>query len=229
VLDGIVYAGIVGLGFAATENVLYLFFSGYEEAGWGGLFGLFVIRVILGAWGHAVYTSFIGIGVAIARLNRNILLKIAAPVAGWAIGVFVHALHNGIAVFLGSTLGLGGIVALLLIDWTSWAVMFGIIFWAIFRERKWIRIYLREEVERGVITAAQYQVACSTRAQIAARFKALLSGRRQDTRNFYQLCAELSQKKHQLATLGEERGNSAIIASLRDQLARLSPQVQTRT
>ncbi len=161
VLDGIVYAGIVGLGFAATENVLYLY-NAFAEEGWGGLIVLFVIRVILGAWGHAVYTAFIGIGVAVARLNKNIAIKLAAPVVGWLLAVLLHAIHNGMAVFLGGTLGMGGIVAMLLIDWTSWAFMFGIIVWAISREKRWIREYLRIEVENGILTPEQYATAQST-------------------------------------------------------------------
>ncbi len=34
ILDGIVYAGIAALGFAATENTLYIW-RGYESGGWG--------------------------------------------------------------------------------------------------------------------------------------------------------------------------------------------------
>jgi RsiW-degrading membrane proteinase PrsW (M82 family) len=221
-LDGMVYGGIVGLGFAATENVLYLL-SSYAEEGWSGLFLLFVLRVILGAWGHAVYTSFIGIGIAIARLNRNPLIKLLAPIVGWGIAVLAHALHNAMAVFLATSLG--GIAALFLVDWTSWLVMFGIIVWAIAYERRWIRYYLREEVASGLITRQQYELAQSTWGQTGVRFRALLRGRRRITARFYQLCAELAQKKHQHALFGEERNNTATIGQLRSQIARLSPHV----
>src|SRR3712207_975983 len=51
VLDGLVYAGLVGLGFAFTENILY-FASAYtgEESGPGGIgaaTGLFVLRGVV--------------------------------------------------------------------------------------------------------------------------------------------------------------------------------------
>ena len=36
-LDGIVYAGITALGFAATENVYYIYNYGYLESGYSGL------------------------------------------------------------------------------------------------------------------------------------------------------------------------------------------------
>jgi hypothetical protein len=44
ILDGIIYGGIVGLGFAATENTIYIYRNGYLDGGWGGLFLLAFIR-----------------------------------------------------------------------------------------------------------------------------------------------------------------------------------------
>jgi RsiW-degrading membrane proteinase PrsW (M82 family) len=217
VLDGIVYAAITALGFAATENVLYLYFQGYSSEGTTGLVVLFVLRVLLGGWGHAVYTAFIGIGLAVARLRRGWAIKLAAPVLGWGMAVFLHALHNTMATILGAQLGLGGLVATLLVDWMGWGVAFSLVVWAIFRERRWISTYLREEVALGIISADQYRTACSIRAQLAAR------ARGRAARHFYAACAELAQKKHQLATLGEERGNSSHISTLRATLAQQSP------
>ena len=47
ILDGIVYAGIVALGFAATENTHYIYNFGYVDGGWEGLWFLVFVRVIL--------------------------------------------------------------------------------------------------------------------------------------------------------------------------------------
>ncbi|MCU0490752.1 MAG: PrsW family intramembrane metalloprotease [Chloroflexaceae bacterium] len=221
VLDGIVYGAVVGLGFAATENVLYLM-QAYSEGGLGDMLVLFVIRVILGGWGHAVYTAFIGMGLAYARLSRNPAVYLLAPVGGWVIAVFLHALHNGMAVFLAESAGLGGFVALLLVDWTGWAIALGVVVWEIFRERHWMATYLRDEVQRGTLSESHYRTAHSMRAQFAARWKASGPNRRA-TRRFYQLCAELSHKLHQQQRLGDEGGNSRIIESLRAELARLAP------
>ena len=218
ILDGIVYAGITALGFAATENVLYLFFSGYSEDGMGGLIALFILRVIMGGWGHAVYTSFIGIGLAMARLSRNRLVQFGAPVLGWCVAVGLHALHNGMATFLASQ-GLGGLGATLLVDWTSWLFALGIIVWAIRREHTWMAQHLQDEVAQGVISQAQYNKVCSMRGQIQAQLSGV-QGRR-----FYQLCAELAQKKHQFSIHGDEHGNTARIAALRNDLSRLASQV----
>jgi RsiW-degrading membrane proteinase PrsW (M82 family) len=37
VLDGIIYAGIAALGFAATENTLYIYRNGYLDSGWSSV------------------------------------------------------------------------------------------------------------------------------------------------------------------------------------------------
>lgn len=216
VLDGMVYGAITALGFAATENVLYLFFAGYGEGGYGGLVALFILRVILGGWGHAVYTAFIGVGLAVARLRPAGPLRLIAPLLGWLVAVFLHALHNTMATVLAGSFGLGGLAATLLVDWLGWLGALGLVGWAILRERRWIREYLRDELEQGIISAAQYKVAGSLRGQIGARMRS------QQARRFYELCSELAQKKHQLAVLGEERGNTARIARLRAELAGLA-------
>lgn len=219
VLDGMVYGAITALGFAATENVLYLYFAGYGEDGYAGMAALFVLRVILGGWGHAVYTAFFGIGLAVARLQPGPAVKIFAPLLGWLTAVFLHALHNTMATLLAGSTGLAGLAAMLLVDWIGWAIALAVVGMEILRERRWMRVYLREEVEQGTISADQYRTATSIRDQLRARMRG------KKARRFYEACAELAQKKHQLATLGEERGNSARIATLRTQLALLAPAV----
>jgi protease PrsW len=219
VLDGIVYAGITALGFAATENLLYLYFAGYQEGGMTGLIVLFVLRVILGGWGHAVYTAFFGIGLAVARLSKNPMIRFVAPILGLLIAILLHALHNGMATVAVEIAGGVGLLATLLTDWTTWLIALAIIVWEIRRERSWITTYLQEEVREGIISQAQYSKARS----IWGRIRGSAGGKA--ARRFYQLCAELAQKKHQLQQRGDERGNQARIAGLRAELQQLAPQV----
>lgn len=219
VLDGMVYGAITALGFAATENLLYLYFAGYGDGGYLSLFVLFVLRVILGGWGHAVYTAFIGVGLAVARLRPGRAVKIIAPLLGWLVAVFLHALHNTMATLLAGNFGLGGLAATLAVDWIGWAIALGVAIWAILRERRWISQYLQEEVEQGTISPSQYQTASSLRRQLSARLRS------KESRRFYEICSELAQKKHQLAVVGDEGGNNARIARLRAELSQLAPMV----
>jgi protease PrsW len=218
ILDGIVYAAITALGFAATEDALY-YFGAYMEGGIGSLMVLFFLRFIIFGWQHAFFTSFIGIGLAITRQSRDMLVKILAPVVGLSLAIFVHSLHNSVLTLIP---GLGGLAVAIGVAWFGWLGMSIFIIWMVVREKRWLAEYLREEVNLGVISQRQYDVVCSIFGQTKARFAALASGRYRSTNQFFQLCGELSHKKRQLAAHGDESGNTVTIASLRSQLNQLS-------
>lgn len=224
ILDGIVYAAIAALGFAATENAYYIYNYGFLENGFPGAYTLAFLRVVLVGWQHPFYTAFIGVGLATARLSHNKAAVILAPIVGYSGAVFMHAFHNMLASLLpDATLMILGT----LIDWSGWFVMFIFIIWAIYRDHRWIVQQLHEEVDLQVITREQYNTACSSRAQTLARIRSIFTGKFWMTTRFYQACAELSFKKHQLNLFGEESGNSHIIFRLRAELARLSPHANT--
>jgi RsiW-degrading membrane proteinase PrsW (M82 family) len=222
ILDGIVYAGIAALGFAATENSLYIW-RGYESGGWAGLMALVGIRVLLVGWQHPVYTAFTGIGLAIARNNRSTLLKLLAGFGGWALAMFTHSLHNTLASFT-SIEDLTCLIGLFL-DWMGVAFMFLMIVWANWMERRNIARHLQPEQAAGLISAAQYQTACSAWRQFYARLAALMSGKYRATNRFYQVVGELAHKKQQLKA-GDESGASLIVEKYRAELARLAPRAE---
>jgi len=224
VLDGIIYAGITALGFAAVENVYYIYQYGYLEDGWNGLWYLAFLRIVLVGWQHPFFTAFTGIGLATARLNKNWLIKFIAPILGWSAAVFTHSVHNALAFF---THGLSGMVVGRLVDWGGWFFMFGFTLWAIAREKKILKTYLAEEAETGILTEAQYRVATSSWAQTLARWTALFHKRYKPTARFYQACGELAMKKYQYDKFGNERKNAALIKNLREELADLSPRAQS--
>ncbi|MGC1376328.1 MAG: PrsW family intramembrane metalloprotease [Anaerolineales bacterium] len=222
ILDGIIYAGVTALGFAATENSIYIW-RGFEANGWAGLLQLTFLRVVIVGWQHPFYTSFTGIGLATARLNRSILVRIFAPLTGLGLAMLAHSLHNTLAAFAeGWTCFIG-----LFLDWSGVLFMFGVILWAIWMEQRNLVNHLREEVELGTISAAQYRTACSAWSQSFARLTGLLSGRYLATSRFYQTCAELAHKKEQLRKLGQGDGDAPYIQKYRAELARLAPQAQT--
>lgn len=223
ILDGIIYAGVAALGFAATENTYYIYTYGFQETGWSGILSLTFVRIILVGWQHPFYTSFIGIGLALARTNRSWWLRIAAPLLGWAFAMFTHAFHNTLASLLG---GVEGLVIGTFFDWTGWLIMFGIIIWATWSDGQALRKYLAVEVRAGTITQAQYHTASNAWLQMFARIAAIFTGRYAKTVRFYQLCGEYAHKQRQLARLGDEGGNQAIILQLRTELAGLAPHVQ---
>ncbi len=223
ILDGIVYASITAMGFAAIENVLYIYRNGFLENGWEGFWTLVVIRVVLVSWMHPFFTAFTGIGLAIARMSRNMLVKIIAVPAGYTVAVLTHAFHNTFSSLIG---GAGGFFVGLLADYLGYAIMLAFIIWMIFHERNLLRKNLREEVTNGSISQRQYDTAISF-FQTNAHLSALTSGSFGSTRRFYQVLGELAHKKEQLTKVGDERGNMRIIERLRGELVQLAPMAKT--
>lgn len=224
VLDGIVYSATAALGFAATENVLYLW-DAYGKEGAEGLVSLFLLRVVMGAWDHPFYTAFIGIALAVSRLDRRVALRWLAPPLGWAAAVTFHSLHNSLAEAAGRVSGCFGLL-MFAVDWSGWLFWALVIAWAWRGERRLLATQLAEEVGRGLLTAPQHRTAASVPARWAAAARALGSGRLAATRRFYQACAELAHKKHQRALHGDEGGNGALIERLRREVAALSPRAE---
>jgi hypothetical protein len=152
-------------------------------------------------------------------MSNHSLVKIGAPLLGLAVAIFTHSLHNSLLTFIS---GLAGLAMAMLVAWTGWLLMFVFIVYLIYREKTWLAEYLREEVELMTITPEQYRSACSFFGQTQARFSALSSGRYGATVRFFQLCAELSHKKRQMAIMGDEEGNRQRIEKLRAELGGIS-------
>jgi hypothetical protein len=211
-----IYAGIVALGFAATENAYYIYDMGFNEGGWESFWFLVFVRDILVGWQHPFYTAFTGIGLAASRMSTNGLVKIVAPFIGWTVAVLTHAFHNTFASLVG---GLEGLAIGTFIDWSGWFFMLLFAVWMIMREGKLLPKHLQEEVTAGRLTAMQLQKASSPFSSMFAFLKGKATAR------FYQVCGELAHKKEQYSLHGDEGGNLAMIESLRNELAALSPRV----
>src|SRR3712207_3352311 len=65
VLDGIVYGALIGFGFAMSENMLY-YLANPEQ-----LAPLWLLRSVLFGFNHAFFTSIVGIGLGLVRLDRR--------------------------------------------------------------------------------------------------------------------------------------------------------------
>ena len=99
-LDGIIYAGLVGVGFAFTENVLYLSnaYGGSllpDFSGPAAATTVFALRGLVSPFAHPLFTTAIGIGVAVAVITRRRWLRVAAPLIGFVGAVGLHAAWNG--------------------------------------------------------------------------------------------------------------------------------------
>jgi RsiW-degrading membrane proteinase PrsW (M82 family) len=104
IVDGIVYAGLVGGGFAFTENILYIgrAFADNAMVGQGsGVVAVLLLRGVLSPFAHPLFTVMTGIAAGIASRSRSIPVRVVTVLIGYLLAVTLHALWNGSASLFG--------------------------------------------------------------------------------------------------------------------------------
>ncbi len=157
-VDGILYGGLIGLGFAFVEDFLY-YGAAIQEGGLASLVSLFVIRGILSGFGHPLYTALVGLGFGLARQSPLGWRSIAFPALGYGAAVAAHSTWNT-PIALASAmpeLEVLGILAVLgypLLVLLPGAIGLGILAFVIARRRsRMVRAALAEACELGLADA----------------------------------------------------------------------------
>lgn len=89
--DCLVYAGLVGVGFAWLEDILYI----GGGASVSESLATAALRLIMAPFAHSLFTSMTGIGVYFALKQRNALAKALCILLGYVGAVIMHGLWNG--------------------------------------------------------------------------------------------------------------------------------------
>ncbi len=89
--DCLVYAGLVGAGFAWLEDILYI--GGGESVSESLLTA--ALRLIMAPFAHSLFTTMFGIGVYFALQQRSFVAKALCILLGYAGAVIMHGLWNG--------------------------------------------------------------------------------------------------------------------------------------
>jgi protease PrsW len=227
-LDGIIYGGLVGFGFAAVENIFYLG-NALLASDVAVLAFLTFARVFLFGLNHALFTGLTGLGVALACTSPRLGVRIGAPVAGLLLGIAAHSVHN-LSVTLAATLVWPCLIALLS-GWGGVLFLFIVIIWTSIRERRWITAFLVDEIERGTLSRADYAVVCSYTRRLDERLKVLAGGdfrRWWDMGRYYRLATKLAFDKRRLTLFPDEVGAQARVAQLRRQVIELGERIISR-
>lgn len=157
ILDGIVFAGVIALGFATVENVLY-YGRAFGSGSFGGIAFLFVLRGLFSPFAHVTFTAMTGIGCGIARESHNTLVRILLPMFGYVAAVVLHAIWNGMAV-LG---GLGGFaLGYIILEIPFFAIFVGFSLWVMRRQNKILTEMLAIDIARGLIPQEHATIATS--------------------------------------------------------------------
>ena len=188
VTDGIVYATMVGLGFAMTENVQY-YGRAVAEAN-GGAAAVFFLRGIMGPFAHPLFTSMTGIGLGAARESDRAGVKWIAPLGGIGMAMLLHALWN-----LSASYGLAFFAAYFFIMVPAVIGVGTIAVFSLRREANIIRAHLSAVVSEGVLSREDVIVVTSVTRRISASASALFAGgfgKWIARRKFHELATELA-------------------------------------
>ncbi len=216
VLDGLVYGGMVGLGFATAENYIY-YIDALQNRGWYALFELFVLRGIVFGLSHAMYSGVVGAGFGLARHTIGSRKRISYIIGGLIAAYCIHATHN-----LGSrSPGFGSILSILIasIGLVIWYISFQLVYK---QEKRILEKELFNEIGNTISDYEYKQIIESTgRPQILDDSDNPLRSKR------LRLNIELANRKHRARTIGvhiEEELSDDMI-ELRSRIASLQANI----
>ncbi|MCV7430333.1 PrsW family intramembrane metalloprotease [Mycolicibacterium bacteremicum] len=143
--DCLVYAGLVGAGFAWFEDILYI----ANSESLAGSLVTAALRLIMAPFAHSLFVSVLAVGVYFALHRRNPLAKAGFLIAGYLGAVVLHAMWNGSSVI--------GIEAYFLV-YVLWMMpIFGLAIWLAVRSRRReqqvVAAKLPNMVAAGLVTA----------------------------------------------------------------------------
>ena len=170
ILDGVIFAGVIALGFATVENVLY-YGRGLLD---GSIVFLLIMRGILSPFAHVTFTSMTGIGCGISRESHNPFVRIALPLLGYGCAVALHALWNGMA-FLGG--GGGFIIGYIFLEIPFFLIFVGFTIYVMYRQNKILKEMLAIDVARGLIQQEHLDTATSLFGSLLWVFGGIMDGK----------------------------------------------------
>jgi len=165
ILDGIVYAVLVGIGFAFTEDVLY-YLQSLVQGGPGGLVSTFILRGVLSPFAHPLFTSATGVGLGIAVMSRSRVVQVVAPLLGYVVAVLLHATWNGSATFGGTE---GFFVTYLLAFLPLLVLLVIIAVWARRQEGRMLTRALQECAQMGWVSPSEIRWVSTLSDRVTAR------------------------------------------------------------
>ncbi|GAB3247517.1 PrsW family intramembrane metalloprotease [Kineosporia babensis] len=229
VVDGIVYAGMAGIGFAYVENVLYLGRTLADaESGGGGTAFVFILRCVVSPFAHPLFTAAIGVGIGMAVRTRTPALRVLAPLAGYLVAVLLHGVWNWSA-----SSGLAGFAsAYVVLQVPVFLAFIALALVARRREGKLVAQHLDIYGRTGWLTQAEVAMLASLPARREARSWALRTGgseARRAMRDFQELGSELAFLRERMArgTAAPDAPNTeyAMLATLSTLRSRFLPRM----
>ncbi|MDX6277495.1 MAG: protease PrsW [Nocardioidaceae bacterium] len=136
-LDGLIYAGLVGVGFAFVENIGY-YASSYlgspdiQVAGAQGVTTTFIVRGVFSPFAHPLFTSAFGIAIGLAVTRKSTWAKVLLVIGGLLASATLHGLWN-------SSLSFGGGAGFLIVYLVLAVVLIVVAVFAIIARSRQVR------------------------------------------------------------------------------------------
>lgn len=188
VIDGVVYAAMVGLGFAMIENVQY--YGAAIAQGEESSVVTFFLRGMMSPFAHPLFTSMFGIGLGYVRERHGQGSRWLLPLLGLMFAVVLHSLWNLAASFEGWFL-----VLYLLVMLPAFLAVLGLIYLSLLREGRVLRQHLASLVADGVLSDDELDALCRVRARLEASMLAWRRGgveRWRARREMHRVASELA-------------------------------------
>lgn len=194
VLDGIVYAAMVGLGFSTVEDILY--YGSEVVEGDVGVGAVFVMRGIASPFAHPVFTSMTGIGLALAATSSSRGRRLWAPALGLLGAILLHSAWNT------STIDEDAFVlTFLFVMFPAFLAVVVISLVARRRDGRRVAAYLGPEVESGLLTEEDLNALSTLRGRRRAIRAARRAGGREARarRQLHRAATDLAFLRHRVA------------------------------
>lgn len=197
IIDGIVYAGLVGAGFAFSENILYL--SGaYLTYGDQGLHTLFFVRCVMGPFAHPLFTACIGIGLGVAAGSRSRIVRLVAIATGFVAAMLLHCFWN----YSASLPGNGFLTMYAMVQFPLFLAFIALVVTFRYREARLIGRHLSPYADAGWLTYGEVRMLSNMTARRTARRWAQGVGGRpaaRSMRTFQDAASELALLRGRMA------------------------------
>jgi RsiW-degrading membrane proteinase PrsW (M82 family) len=216
VVDGVVYAAMVGLGFAMVENVQY-YGSALAEGEQSSIL-TFVVRGMMAPFAHPFFTSMIGIGLGVAREGPRDGRRHVPPMIGLGAAMALHSVWNLVTSddrwFLG---------AYVLVMVPAFVGVLALVRFSLRREGNVVRQNLAPLVAAGEMAAEELERLARVRTRLTATWRAWrgagAAGWRA-RRDFHQVASELAFHRWRVGR-GITRGAASDAAREAEYLARM--------
>jgi len=174
--DGFIYGALVGLGFAAVENVQYFVVAVANSGGddqIGPVLQMFLLRVVIvGAYMHVLWTGISGIGLAyyVTRRDQPHAKRLAVMVGLFLLAIVAHVIWN--SPLLADLVGAGpfGQILFGLIKGSPFFIFLALlVLLAQRREHHWFRRMTEAHVGEDVLTPQEVAELGGLRSRWRAR------------------------------------------------------------